>query len=99
MSDERAESENERNGRNESTAQENLFFGDSVPRPLGFIALRPIPVNELDAGAPLCPEPQPGLGAGVGAQVASQQSPAFRSGRSQCTCNSSLAQVGTKKRA
>ena len=38
---------NERNGRNELGAKERMFSGDSVPRPLGFIALMPIPVNEI----------------------------------------------------
>jgi len=41
----------------------------------------PIPVHQV-AGAPLRRELQPGLGPGIGAQVASLQSPVFRSGRS-----------------
>jgi hypothetical protein len=47
---ERTESQNERNGRSESIEGER-FSGDAVPRPLGSIAMMPIPANELDAGA------------------------------------------------
>jgi hypothetical protein len=70
------ESENERNERNESTDKEKHFSGDSVPSPLGFIALMPIPVNKSCWGSAFT-EPQPGLGPGVDAQVASQQSLSF----------------------
>jgi len=60
---------------------EDRFPGDSVPRPLGFIALMPIPVNQLAAGAQHFAKPQPGFGPGVGAQLASQQRLILRSGR------------------
>ena len=81
MSDERTESESERNGRSESIAKEERFSGDSVPRPLGFIALMPIPVNQFRRWGSAFTEPQPGLGPGVGAQLASQQRLILRSGR------------------
>jgi len=60
------------------------LLGDSVPRPLGFIALMPIPANKSCCRGSAFTEPQPGLGPGVDAQVASQQSPILRSGRLQC---------------
>jgi hypothetical protein len=68
VSDERTETESERNERNESIAKETCFSGDS--RPLGFIALLPIPAIELFRWGS-ARWPQPGLGPGVGAQVAS----------------------------
>ena len=77
-----AEFEGERNGRNEPIGKEHVISGDSVPRPLGFIALMPIPVDYFwVAGAQFNTEPQPGLGPGVGAQVASRQSLVLRSVR------------------
>jgi len=57
VSDERTESESERNGRSDSIAKEGCFSGDSVPRPLGFIAWMPIPVNQFCAGAQFSPNP------------------------------------------
>jgi hypothetical protein len=80
VSDESAESTEERNRRNELITKEGLFSGDSVPRPLGFIALMPIPVI-LPAGAQCFTKPQPGLGPEVGAQLASQQRLILRLGR------------------
>jgi hypothetical protein len=59
----------------------DVHSGDSVPRPLGFIALMPIPVNELCCWGSARRRPQPGLGPGVGAQLASQQRLILRSGR------------------
>ena len=59
-----------------------MFLWDSVPGPLGFIALLPIPVNELCCWGSARHWPQPGLGTGVGAQLASQQRLILRSGRS-----------------
>jgi hypothetical protein len=46
-------------GIDEAVTEENIHLGgDSVPRPLGFIALMPIPVNQMfDAGARLSPSP------------------------------------------
>jgi hypothetical protein len=55
--------------------------GDAVPRPLGFVALMPIPVNNVCSQGSAFTEPQPGLGPGVGAQGASPLSLIFRSGR------------------
>jgi len=64
-------------------SKERIFSGDSVPRPLGFIALMPIPVASVSPlGLRVSSEPQPGLRPGIGARVASQQSPILRSGRS-----------------
>ena len=57
-------------------------MGDSVPTPLGFSALMPIPVSDDLALGLSFTEPQPGLGPGVCARVASQQSPILSSGRS-----------------
>jgi len=50
VSDERAEFESERNGRNELLTRRDVSSGDSVPRPLGFIASMPIPANDLQLG-------------------------------------------------
>ena len=80
MSDERTETE--MSEMNEASGEEGYPTGDSVPRPLGFIAFMPIPVHEIPAGAQRSTKPQPGFGPGIGAQVASQQSPVLRSGRS-----------------
>ena len=46
MSDERTESENERMDE-VSLYKEESLTGDSVPWPLGFIALMPIPGNQF----------------------------------------------------
>jgi hypothetical protein len=70
----------ERNRRIEALIKGGLLSGDSVPRLLGFIALMPIPVDDLVTGAS-SHWPQLGLGPGVGARVAPQQSPILRSGR------------------
>jgi hypothetical protein len=42
-------------------------------------------------------KPQPGLGPGVGAQVASLQSPVFRSGRLKCIRSSGFKQWTERK--
>jgi len=57
--------------------------GDSVPKPLGFIASVPIPVKSLCRWGSAQHWPQPGLGPGVGAQLASQQRLLLRPGRLQ----------------
>jgi hypothetical protein len=69
----------ERNGRNENKGE--VIFWGLRPQPLGFSALMPIPVNKSYCWGSAFTEPQPGLGPGVDAQVASQQSLILRSGR------------------
>ncbi len=63
----------ERNDEMSLRVKGGSFSGDSVPRPLGFFALMPSQRIKFAAGAQLLAEPQPGLGPGVGAQLASQQ--------------------------
>jgi hypothetical protein len=84
VSDERTETEDERNRRNdESISEGDCYLGTLSPDPWDFTLLMPIPVDYFFvAGAQLnSNRPQLGLGPGVGAQVASRQSPILRSVR------------------
>ena len=56
-------------------------LGTLSPDPWDLVALMPIPVDDFERWGPMITGPQPGLGPGVGAQVASPQSPVLRPGR------------------
>ena len=62
------------------------------PQTPGIYRFDAIPVDNFVAGAQFITEPQPGLGPGVGAQVASRQSLILRSGRLKCIRKSGIAQ-------
>jgi hypothetical protein len=72
----------ERNGRNESTLKGGNYSGDSVPRPLGFIALTPSQFRSSSLGLGL--RTPAWSGPGAGAQLASQHWLILRSGRLKC---------------
>jgi hypothetical protein len=82
-----------------SGKKERHFLGTLSPDPWDLSLLMPIPVDDCVAGARLHTEPQPGLGPGVGAQVASRQSLVLRSVRLKCTRKGSFTQWTTEKRA
>jgi hypothetical protein len=81
VSDERTETSDERNRRNESISEGECYLGTLSPDPWDFTLLMPIPVIIflLLGLRSIRNRPQPGLGPGVGAQVASRQSLILRS--------------------
>ena len=80
-----------------SQSQGGTFLWGLRPQAPGIYRIDAIPVNQLRGWGSVFAEPQPGLGPGVGAQLASQHWLILRSGRLQCIHNADQMQRLNKK--